>query len=713
MLPTRHSLPRLLGAALLALLAACGEGPTEGQPKAELTIVGGGQTARTGTAVDIAPGVVVRDADGNPVAGATVTFEVTAGGGGVERGSAVTDAAGAASAGRWILGDAPGTNVLSVRAGEGSGARTTIITALARPPRWTILVWLAGDAPLSLAALAELDDLESIATGPEVQVVVQGELSAAQLELAGITAEQVNVPAGFQSFRYRVQPVADARPGPDVAVTALGDRDFTDPAQLREFVTWGRTTYPGERTALVLWSRASGTDGVATDAGSAGGRTLTLAGLRTALQGTGTLDLLDVDVPFAGSYETLDAVRDLARVVTLSQGEVSPQGNPWSLVFATLAQQPGVDARLLGALIVDRYDGAHLLSRSSATKSAYDMAGYPAFAQALGALATALRDRLGTVGGELASAVASAQRFGVPGSTDLVNALDSLRVRTGDATLRAAIAAVRAQAVAPAFRVSARARTGSAEDARAVERATGLSVVLPSGTGDDRLPSGGPGSVAAYQQLHAGRPWTPFLTAWGAAAPPTPAVDQGERTRLELYLTWNVTELAEPVDLDLAVIEPNGDLYIPFIGSVTPNGQLTPDVSGVLAGYEGYLTDRWVEPGTYHFFAMLWSDPSRVRPAVEVQYRTDQRVPLAAMFAPELPRLSLDKSWQDDETFTWAEVFNGAYGDLVHLASFDVGPGAVLPAARADGDAPPALTAAQLRVLQEAAQRRRAGRTGR
>ena len=53
-----------------------------------------GQTAWPGTAVTNPPAVHVTDRDGNPVAGATVTFEVTAGGGqiGSTLATAVSDA---------------------------------------------------------------------------------------------------------------------------------------------------------------------------------------------------------------------------------------------------------------------------------------------------------------------------------------------------------------------------------------------------------------------------------------------------------------------------------------------------------------------------------------------------------------------------------------------------------------------------------------------
>jgi hypothetical protein len=59
------------------------------------------------------PSVVVRDADGNAVPGATVTFSVTAGGGAIENPSQSTGSSGGAIAGVWTLGPSAGSNALS------------------------------------------------------------------------------------------------------------------------------------------------------------------------------------------------------------------------------------------------------------------------------------------------------------------------------------------------------------------------------------------------------------------------------------------------------------------------------------------------------------------------------------------------------------------------------------------------------------------------
>lgn len=80
----------------------------------QMTIAAGNnQRAQTTRPVTIPPSVIVRDALGNAVAGAVVTFTVASGGGSVVGGRQVTDATGTAEVGGWFLGDTPGTNTLT------------------------------------------------------------------------------------------------------------------------------------------------------------------------------------------------------------------------------------------------------------------------------------------------------------------------------------------------------------------------------------------------------------------------------------------------------------------------------------------------------------------------------------------------------------------------------------------------------------------------
>ena len=74
---------------------------------------GSGQGGMAGTALPTSPSVVVRDAGGLPLAGRTVTFAVTGGGGSVTGATATTNASGVATVGSWVLGPQAGLNQLT------------------------------------------------------------------------------------------------------------------------------------------------------------------------------------------------------------------------------------------------------------------------------------------------------------------------------------------------------------------------------------------------------------------------------------------------------------------------------------------------------------------------------------------------------------------------------------------------------------------------
>ncbi len=83
------------------------------------------QTATVATNVATAPSVKVTDGAGNPVAGAQVTFTVSAGNGAVTASLATTNVSGIATVGSWQLGNIAGGNSLTATL----GALTTTFTA--------------------------------------------------------------------------------------------------------------------------------------------------------------------------------------------------------------------------------------------------------------------------------------------------------------------------------------------------------------------------------------------------------------------------------------------------------------------------------------------------------------------------------------------------------------------------------------------------------
>ena len=86
-------------------------------------------TAGIESAVTTRPSVIVKDAAGNRIQGATVTFEVKQGGGTITGANVSTDANGVATVGSWTLGPTPTLNVLEARV-SGEIATTFSVTTV-------------------------------------------------------------------------------------------------------------------------------------------------------------------------------------------------------------------------------------------------------------------------------------------------------------------------------------------------------------------------------------------------------------------------------------------------------------------------------------------------------------------------------------------------------------------------------------------------------
>jgi invasin-like protein/filamin/ABP280 repeat protein/Big-like domain-containing protein len=98
-----------------------------GAPASMELVAGDGQTGVVGTDLPILPAVVVKDGNGNPVAGVPVNFVVRAGGGTLAGEDPVTGADGIATVGRWTLGTTAGTNTLEAGIGTSGVAGNPVV----------------------------------------------------------------------------------------------------------------------------------------------------------------------------------------------------------------------------------------------------------------------------------------------------------------------------------------------------------------------------------------------------------------------------------------------------------------------------------------------------------------------------------------------------------------------------------------------------------
>src|SRR5215213_6963661 len=99
----------------------------------------------------------------------------------------------------------------------------------ARGARWAVMIYLAGDNNLSAAGEADLQEMRTVGSTAETQVVVQ-------FDCAGDRGTQ----------RFLLQ-----HKGTGEQLQDLGETDAGSPDVLLDFVRWAARNYRAERYALI------------------------------------------------------------------------------------------------------------------------------------------------------------------------------------------------------------------------------------------------------------------------------------------------------------------------------------------------------------------------------------------------------------------------------------------------------------------------------
>lgn len=294
---------------------------------------GNNQSAIVGRTVAVEPSVRVVDAQGNPVAGVEVVFDVTLGGGTAVARRPLTNANGVAEVGGWTLGEEPGTNRLratvtgtniagnpitftatgtpglpaSVTAVSGNGQTATANQAVTTPP--SVIVRDNRGNPVNGVTVTFL-------IGSGAGTVLGATQTTAGGGVATVERWTLGPAAGQQTLIARVQGLPDvtftatATPGTPANVVALSITNLGNVT-----VNGMVLTLPSVRVRDANNNPVSGAVVTFTPEGT--GNTLTGATVTTGADGIATLGSWQI-----GTVATTYRVR--AFVANLDQGGNEP-----------------------------------------------------------------------------------------------------------------------------------------------------------------------------------------------------------------------------------------------------------------------------------------------------------------------------------------------------------------------------------------------------
>ncbi|MEZ4268910.1 MAG: clostripain-related cysteine peptidase [Myxococcota bacterium] len=418
---------------------------------------------------------------------------------------------------------------------------------------WTVLVYLVADNDLEPAALVDLEEMMAVGDSAGFRFVVQVDRSP------DYTSEGVGNLANWDSAKRLV-----VKSGSFEEIADLGEIDTTDPAVLADFIDWGLTTYPADRTMLILWDHGGGWEGFGVDETTAGKPLLKLNTIRKGIsQGLADadkerFDIIGFDACLMANAETALVLAPYGEYLLASE-ETEP-GHGWDYrSFAAAKTDSSIDPVSLAKSVLSGFfaQAAAEATDKDLTLSIIDLTLIGELGSAMNAMATALTGAVVSSSPRIGKSREEATRFGkAPDPQQETNLVDF-----GDFARRlaaaegASFAAAKKQLDDALARVVVQTRNGPASGG-----ATGLTIYFP------------PFSKfynASYDAIPEAAPWRVFLNAYyTGGASITQPMDIGGAAN-EGFVSWVDGEatIEVPIGAEAAAALVSAEAWVGLVDS--------------------------------------------------------------------------------------------------------------------------------------------------
>ncbi|MBN1564003.1 MAG: hypothetical protein JXA10_09190, partial [Anaerolineae bacterium] len=214
---------------------------------------------------------------------------------------------------------------------------------------WTVLVHVAGDNNLEIAALGDINEMEAIGSSADVNIVVQVDRAEDYTDYDGDWTE---------GRRYYIQQDDEPRVITSPVVEHLGEINSGDADVWADFVIWGVTNYPAEKYMLVLWDHGGAWISHSSDEDS--GDDMDLAEFTDALDrikaetGVRKFEVIGFDMCLMAQLEVYQTIEPYANYGIGSE-ENEPGAGWFYLYLDELVKNPGMNGGQLGKYVVDYF----------------------------------------------------------------------------------------------------------------------------------------------------------------------------------------------------------------------------------------------------------------------------------------------------------------------------------------------------------------------
>lgn len=278
---------------------------------------------------------------------------------------------------------------------------------------WTILVYMDADNNLELPGLLDLNEMEAAGSSESVNVIVQVDRAIGETTASGDWTD---------TRRYRIVGDADTETLNAEPLQTLGEQNMGDPAVLTDFIRWGLTNYPANRTALILWDHGAGWNGIAFDGDTAVPDQedhISLPDLESALAASlenspiHQLDIIGFDACLMGQLDVFNTVRPYAQYAVGSEELTPGLGWDYESLLRNLYAEPTQEAAQLATHMVNDFIGyyTNVEQDNFVTMSAIDLSQLSNLTYNLEQLATALAKEPAFVASAVGDARSGAESF--------------------------------------------------------------------------------------------------------------------------------------------------------------------------------------------------------------------------------------------------------------------------------------------------------------
>lgn len=335
-----------------------------------------------------------------------------------------------------------------------SGSGTASITAF-NPTRskWTVLVYLNAANDLYAASTLNMNQMEKVANNPEVRFVVQWKQSKSAF--SGSTFDGTR--------RYLVKHDTTSQVNSTLLQDDLrGDSgqalDMGSAKSLKDFVAWGKSNFPSDRTVLVLWNHGNGwRRSPEEEAGRAWsyddqyGTSIKTWETDDALAGQ-TFDIVAWDCSLMQMMEVAHEFRGIASYMAGSEESPPADGYPYDAAFAGFASNPDASTAALSKGFVDGMLNHAPYANRKITQSVLDISKLDALTTSLDGFAEAMIAEGAALHDEIQSARGQAQSYSLTALRhyrDIISFCTFLEAQAGTpAPVKAASADVRSKVAA-------------------------------------------------------------------------------------------------------------------------------------------------------------------------------------------------------------------------------------------------------------------------